>query len=398
MKRMWKSLDDVEVSGQRVLTRLDLNVPMEDGKVSDDTRIRRAHDTVSEILRRGGVPVLMSHLGRPGGVPDKSLSLKQLVPVLERCFGTVVRFCPETVGAMAEEATRACGPGEIFLLENLRFNPGESRNDDSFSAQLAGMGDVYCNDAFSAAHRAHSSVVGVARFLPACAGRQMERELGALDTALGSPDRPVMAIVGGSKISTKLKVLNNLVRRVDHLVIGGAMANTFMHAKGLETGRSLVEQDMSSSAIAVLESATALGCRIELPVDVVVSRELKKDAPAKTVAAAACPADMMILDAGIQSVERIVSSLAKCRTLVWNGPVGAFEIQPFDAATNGIAAAAARNTANGALVSVAGGGDTVSALARSGVVDEFTYVSTAGGAFLEWMEGRTLPGIAALAG
>ena len=396
--RSWKSLDDMNLSGQRVLTRLDLNVPIERGSVADDTRIRKAGDTVSEVVRRGGIPIIMSHLGRPKGRPDGSLSLKRLLPTVERIFGIRGNFCPETVGTIAEAATRACRDGEFCLLENLRFDPGETTNDAGFSSELAKLGEIYCNDAFSASHRAHASIVGVAGLLPACAGRQMARELDALEAALGTPARPVMAIVGGSKVSTKLGVLGNLIKKVDQLVIGGAMANTFLLAEGHETGRSLVESDMVATAREVLEVAASAGCKVILPVDVVVGSELRPGCPARTVANRDCPPDMMILDVGVESVRQVTAGMGDCRTLIWNGPVGAFETPPFDRATTAIAAAAAGRTVSGFLISVAGGGDTVSALKRSGHVEAFTFVSTAGGAFLEWMEGRALPGIAALEG
>ena len=396
--RSWKSLDDMNLAGRRVLTRLDINVPIQHGRVTDDTRIRRAGDTVSEIVRRGGIPIIMSHLGRPKGRPDDSLSLKQLLPTIERTFGIRGHFSPETVGAVAEAAARTCRTGEFCLLENLRFNPGETADDAGFSSELAKLGDLYCNDAFSASHRAHASIVGIAGLLPACAGRQMERELNALEAALGTPRRPVMAIVGGSKVSTKLGVLGNLIRKVDQLVIGGAMANTFLLAEGHETGRSLAERDMVATAREVLEVAASAGCKVILPVDVVVGSELRPDSPASTVANHDCPPNMMILDVGIESVRQVTAGMGDCRTLIWNGPVGAFETPPFDRATTALAAAAAESTVSGRLVSVAGGGDTVSALKRSGHAEAFTFVSTAGGAFLEWMEGRALPGIAALEG
>ena len=394
----WKTIEDVHVAGRRVLTRLDINVPIENGKVSDDTRVRMSGDTVSDITRRGGIPVIMSHMGRPNGRPETNTSLGQLVPVLEQVFGMPVNFCPETVGPIAEAKTKECRNGELCLIENLRFNPGETNNDAGFAAKLARLGEVYCNDAFSVSHRTHASIVGVAELLPAFAGRQLERELHALEAALGSPQRPVIAIVGGSKISTKLAVLENLVTKVDKLVVGGAMANTFLLAKGFKIGRSLVERKMIPAATSVMKAADKRGCHLILPEDIVVSRELKVDAEATTVAADACPDDMIILDAGANSTRRIVDAIAGCRTLIWNGPVGAFEMRPFDMATNAIAGAAATLTEAGSLTSVAGGGDTAFALGRSGTTDAFTFVSTAGGAFLEWMEGRNLPGLEALAG
>ena len=392
----WKTLDDVVMPGQLVLTRLDINVPIENGTVADDTRIRSAVETVLTICRRGAAPVLISHLGRPNGQPADELSLRQLVPTLEENFARPVRFCSQTIGTEARELVGSIGPGDICLLENLRFNPGETGRDPEFASELASMCDVYCNDAFSASHRAHASIVGVAQLLPSCAGRQLERELSALESALGSPSKPVMAIVGGSKISTKLGVLKNLMAKVDYLAIGGAMANTFLHAQGLNVGKSLVEPDLANVARDVMNSAERRGCEILLPVDVVVAPELRPGSDAAACDATDCPPDKMILDAGPKSVQTLLDALAVCRTLVWNGPVGAFEVKPFDRATNEIAIAAARLARTESLVSIAGGGDTVSALRRSGAYEDMTHVSTAGGAFLEWLEGKQLPGIAAL--
>jgi phosphoglycerate kinase len=390
----WKTLDDMELQGRTALVRVDINVPVEDGRVTDPTRIERIVPTVRDILARGGLPVLLAHFARPKGKVVPEMSLSVTVPALEAALGVPVTLVTED----APEAVGRQKPGEVLLLENLRFNPGEEANDPVFAAELAGLGDLYVNDAFSAAHRAHASTEALARLLPACAGRLMEAELKALEAALGSPVRPVVAVVGGAKVSTKLDLLGNLVTRVDHLVIGGGMANTFLHAQGIEVGTSLAERDMAATAREILVKAEAARCTVHLPVDVVVARAFEAHAPHETVAVGACPADAMILDAGPQTVERLTELFGICRTLVWNGPLGAFEIPPFDAATTAAARAAAEATEAGALTSVAGGGDTVAALHHAGVADRFSYVSTAGGAFLEWMEGKTLPGVAALDG
>jgi phosphoglycerate kinase len=392
----WKTLDDMELGGQRVLMRVDLNVPFENGVVTDDTRIRRLVPSVRDVLKAGGKPVLMSHFGRPKGAADPALSLQQLVPALETAFGVPVLFVADCRGPAAEAAVAALPDGQILLLENTRFYEGEPKNDPDLAAEMARLGDVYCNDAFSTAHRAHASTEGVARLLPACAGRLMQAELQALDAALGQPDRPLVAVVGGAKVSTKLDLLGNLTTKVDHLIIGGGMANTFLAAQGKEIGTSLAERDMTDTARAILDSAKASGCRIILPVDVVVAREFAANAPHETVPADACPADAMILDAGPETVALIAATFEQARTLIWNGPMGAFELAPFDAATNAAAKAAADLTRAGKLVSVAGGGDTVAALNQAGVAGDFTYISSAGGAFLEWMEGKTLPGVAVL--
>ncbi|TDL79567.1 phosphoglycerate kinase [Palleronia sediminis] len=389
----WKSLDEMELDGKRVLTRVDLNVPVEDGRVTDTTRIDRIVPTVHDILARGGTPVLLAHFGRPKGKRVEAMSLEQVRPALERALGRDVRFGTDCIGA---DAAAAIVAGEVTLLENTRFHPGEEANDPAFADALAELGDVYCNDAFSAAHRAHGSTEGLARRLPSCAGRLMAEELSALEAALGTPTRPLMAVVGGAKVSTKIDLLSNLVRKVNHLVIGGGMANTFLAAKGIDVGRSLAEHEMTDTARDILQRADEAGCEILLPSDVVVAREFRAGADAATVPADQCPADAMILDTGPDSVARILRAMDGCRTLIWNGPLGAFEIEPFDAATNAAAAHAARLTRAGKLVSVAGGGDTVAALNRAGAADDFTYISSAGGAFLEWMEGKTLPGVAAL--
>ena len=392
----WKSLDDVEMKDKTVLVRVDINVPVEAGRVTDATRIEKIVPTIKDIQARGGKPVLLAHFGRPKGQVVAEMSLKVVLPALEAALGQPVAFAEDCIGAPAKKAVAAMAPGDVLLLENTRFHPGEEKNDPVMAAALAALGQVYVNDAFSAAHRAHASTEGIAHLMPACAGRLMEAELKALNAALGDPERPVVAVVGGAKVSTKLDLLSNLVSRVDHLVIGGGMANTFLVAKGIEVGSSLAERDMADTARAILDKAKEAGCAIELPVDVVVAREFKAGAANETVAATACPADAMILDAGPETVDRIAEVFARCRTLIWNGPLGAFEIEPFDAATNAAARKAAELTRGGRLVSVAGGGDTVAALNKAGVADDFTYISTAGGAFLEWMEGKVLPGVAAL--
>ena len=390
----WKTLDDMDMAGKRVLVRVDINVPLENGVVSDATRIERIAPTVLDILARGGKPMLIAHFGRPKGKVVLDMTLRVCVPVLERALGRKVRFI-ETLEA-AEHLTDEARAADVLLLENIRFHPGEEKNDPAFAARLAALGDVYCNDAFSAAHRAHASTEGLARLLPACAGRLMEAELRALEAALGAPSRPVVAVVGGAKVSTKLELLGNLVAKVDTLVIGGGMANTFLAAQGIDVGKSLCEHEMTDTAAQIMAKARTTGCTILLPEDVVVAREFAAGAAHEVVAADACPADAMILDAGPQAVARIEAAIDAARTLIWNGPLGAFEIEPFDTATNAAALRAAARSRAGDLISVAGGGDTVAALNKSGAADGFTYISTAGGAFLEWMEGKLLPGVAAL--
>ena len=385
----WKTLDDMDLDGKRVLVRVDVNVPIEDGRVTDATRIERVAPTIRDIRAAGGRPILLAHLGRPKGKPNPDLSLRQLVPALKEAFGAPVAF--------AESDALPGGDG-VVILENTRFEPGEERNDEALARRWAALGDVYVNDAFSAAHRAHASTEAMARLLPAAAGRAMEAELRALEAALGSPERPVTAVVGGAKVSTKLDLLRNLVGRVDRLVIGGGMANTFLAASGLPIGTSLAERDMAGTAREIAEAAAEAGCEMLLPRDVVVAHRLETGAPFRIVPAEDCPEDAMILDVGPDSVAHIRQAVDDSRTLVWNGPLGAFEHPPFDAGTTAAARHAAERAKAGALVAVAGGGDTVAALARAEVVDDFTYVSTAGGAFLEWMEGRTLPGVAALGG
>ena len=390
----WKTLDDMDLASKRVLVRVDINVPVENGRVTDATRIERIVPTVRDILAKGGHPMLIAHFGRPKGKVVLDMTLRVCVPVLEQKLGRKVRFI-ETLDA-AENLTEEARAADVLLLENIRFHPGEEANDPEFAARLAKLGDVYCNDAFSAAHRAHASTEGLARLLPSCAGRLMQAELEALEAALGHPARPVMAVVGGAKVSTKLELLGNLVEKVDSLVIGGGMANTFLAAQGIGVGKSLCEHDMTGTASEIMAKAQATGCEIILPIDVVVAREFAEGAENETVPATDCPEDAMILDAGPKSVARIITALEAAKTLIWNGPLGAFEIAPFDMATNAAAKRAAELSAEGALVSVAGGGDTVAALNKAGAADDFTYISTAGGAFLEWMEGKLLPGVAAL--
>jgi len=392
----WKTLDEMEIAGRRVLVRVDINVPVADGTVTDATRIARIKPTIDAILDRGGTPMLLAHFDRPRGKVVPGMSLRVTVPALEQVLGRTLCLIETLEGA--ETLTDEARAADVLLLENIRFHPGEEANDPDFAARLAGLGDVYCNDAFSAAHRAHASTTALAHLLPACAGRLMQAELEALEAALGNPARPAVAVVGGSKVSTKLDLLANLVERVDTLVIGGAMANTFLAALGLDTGRSLCEHDMAGTAREIMMKAGAAGCRLLLPADVVVARDFARGADSEVVGAHACPPDAMILDAGPQAVARITAALDAAKTLIWNGPLGAFEIAPFDAATNAAAGHAARLSRDGRLTSVAGGGDTVAALNRAGAAADFSYISTAGGAFLEWLEGKDLPGVAALKG
>ena len=388
----WKTLDDMDLAGKLVLTRVDLNVPVDGTTVTDTTRIDRIVPTITDILAKGGTPVMLAHFGRPKGQPNPDMSLRIVVPALTQALGRDITFIERPDRASLE----ALPEGAVVLVENTRFSAMEETNDPRMAQFLASLGDVYCNDAFSAAHRAHASTEGVAHLLPACAGRLMEAELRALEAALRAPERPVVAVVGGAKVSTKLDLLGNLVRKVDALVIGGGMANTFLAAKGYGVGKSLAEHDMADTARAIMAKAEEAACEIILPVDVVCATEFAEGADSITVAADACPADRMILDAGPLSVARVAAAFEDAKTLIWNGPLGAFEIAPFDAATNAAAAHAAALTKAGDLISVAGGGDTVAALNKAGAADGFTYVSSAGGAFLEWMEGKTLPGVAAL--
>jgi phosphoglycerate kinase len=392
----FKTIDSENVNGRRVLVRVDLNVPMKAGRVTDATRIERAAPTLVELASKGAKVIVLSHFGRPDGKVVPEMSLKPLVEPLAKAVGRPVGFAADCTGPVAEAAVRALKPGEMLMLENLRFHKEEEKNDKAFVDKLSTLGDVYVNDAFSTAHRAHASTEGLAHRLPALAGRLMQAELEALNKALGNPRRPVAAIVGGAKVSTKLDLLGNLVGKVNKLIIGGGMANTFLQAQGVAVGKSLSEKDLGKTALEILDKAKAAKCQVLLPVDIVVASEFKAGAAAKAVDVKACPDDQMILDVGPQSVALYQKEIADCATLVWNGPLGAFEIPPFDAGTVALAKSAAELTQAGKLLSVAGGGDTVAALAAAGVEEKFSYVSTAGGAFLEWMEGKTLPGVAAL--
>jgi phosphoglycerate kinase len=389
------TLDDVDVRGKRVLLRVDLNVPMVDSKVSDPTRIERMAPTIAEIAGKGGKVILLSHFGRPKGRSEKD-SLRPVVAALARRLECGIAFADDCIGPKAVAAVAAMKDGDILCLENTRFDPGEEKNDPAFVAALAALGDIWVNDAFSAAHRAHASTEGLGHVLPAYAGRSMEAELVALAKALEAPQRPVAAIVGGAKVSTKLDLLGNLVAKVDVLIIGGGMANTFLAALGKAVGTSLCEHSLTATALEILATAKAKHCEVVLPVDAVVAKAFKAGAPSRPVAVGAVGPDDMILDIGPRTVEHVISVLGRVKTLVWNGPFGAFEMEPFDIGTIEVAEAAAELTAAGKLVSVAGGGDTVAALNAAGVTGRFTYVSTAGGAFLEWMEGKALPGVEVL--
>lgn len=393
----FKTLDDIAVAGKRVVLRADLNVPIKNGKVTDETRIVRLTPTIAELAKKGACVIVLSHFGRPGGKPVAEMSLMPLLAPLAKALGGLkVHFAADCVGPAAEGAANVLPAGEILLLENLRFHAEEEANDAGFARQLAALGDIYVNDAFSTAHRAHASTETIARLLPAAAGRLMEAELKALGAALEKPERPLAAVVGGAKVSTKLDLLGNLVAKVDHLVIGGGMANTFLNAQGFPVGKSLCEHDLADTARDVLAKAKARGCMIHLPTDVVVAKEFKAGAENRVVAREKVGADDMIVDIGPYTARQLTHQLEKWKTLVWNGPLGAFELKPFDSATNVVAKAAALLSKEGRLLSVAGGGDTVAALNNAGVAGDFSYVSTAGGAFLEWLEGKTLPGVAAL--
>lgn len=391
----FRTLDDADLAGKRALVRVDLNVPMEDGKVTDSTRIDRVLPTIREIAQKGGKVVLLAHFGRPKGRDPKD-SLKPVAVALAHALGQPVIFVEDCIGDDVAKAVSAAKNGEVLLLENTRFHAGDEKNDPDFVKALAANGDLFVNDAFSAAHRAHASTEGLAHVLPAFAGRSMQAELEALSAGLDNPARPVMAIVGGAKVSTKLDLLGNLVRKVDVLAIGGGMANTFLAARGVNVGKSLCEHDLVATAREIEEKAKAAGCEIILPVDALVAREFKAHPGHRVVTIGDVAADEMILDAGPLSVAEVVLKLDHIKTLVWNGPFGAFELAPFDTATVTVAKAAAQKVKAGTLVAVAGGGDTVAAMNHAGVADDLTYVSTAGGAFLEWMEGKALPGVEAL--
>ena len=395
----FKTLDDLpeELTGSKVLVRVDLNVPMDGAKVTDDTRLRAMLPTVLELSDRGAVVLLLSHFGRPKGEVRPDMSTAQLVLPIHRLTGRSVRFIEDCVGPEAQRAIATMLPGNIGVLENTRFHAGEEKNDPELANGMAALGDFYVDDAFSTSHRAHASTEGITHFLPSFAGRAMEAELKALERALGNPERPVAAVVGGAKVSTKLAVLGHLVGKVDHLIIGGGMANTFLAARGVNVGKSLCENELTGEAESIFERAEQAGCTIHLPYDVVVAKEFAPNPPSLRICNVHEVADdEMILDVGPAAVEALADVLKTCRTLVWNGPLGAFETPPFDAATVALAKTAAALTKEGSLISVAGGGDTVAALNHAGVADDFSFISTAGGAFLEWMEGQTLPGVAAL--
>ena len=393
----FRTLDDLgDIKGKRALVRVDLNVPMADGRVTDETRMRALVPTVLELADKGARVLLLAHFGRPKGAKHSEMSVSMVLDALQEVLGREIMFVPEIAGDVVTQSVGILADGDIALLENTRFWPGEEKNDPELAHAVAANGDFYVNDAFSAAHRAHMSTEGLAHILPAYAGRAMEAELKALQAALGAPEHPVAAVVGGAKVSTKLDVLNNLVKQVDHLIIGGGMANTFLAARGVDVGKSLCEHDLAEQANAIMDAADLAGCTVHLPYDVVTAHEFRANPPTRTVNVHEVAADEMILDVGPAAVEALADVLKNCRTLVWNGPLGAFEIEPFDAATVSLARTAAALTREGSLVSVAGGGDTVAALAHAGVTDDFTFVSTAGGAFLEWMEGKPLPGVDAL--
>ncbi len=393
----FKTLDHLsDIAGKRVLVRVDLNVPVADGKVTDATRIERVAPTILELSGKGAKVILLAHFGRPKGEPVAEMSLSLIVSAVNAVLGKKILFAADCIGPEAEQAVARMANGDILLLENTRFHKGEEKNDPGFTEALAKNGDIFVNDAFSAAHRAHASTEGLAHHLPAYAGRTMQEELEALEKGLGNPARPVVAIVGGAKVSTKIDLLQNLVTKVDALVIGGGMANTFVAAKGISVGKSLCEHDLAETAREIMKAAEAANCAIVLPVDGVVAREFKAGAANEVVDIEAIPADAMMLDVGPKSVTAVNDWISKAATLVWNGPLGAFEIEPFDRATVSAAQHAAAETRAGRLTSVAGGGDTVAALNHAGVADDFSYVSTAGGAFLEWMEGKELPGVSVL--
>lgn len=393
----FRTLDDLgDLTGKRALVRVDLNVPMAEGRVTDLTRMHALAPTVNELSAKGAKVLLLAHFGRPKGQKHSEMSVSMTLDALQEVLGREIMFVPEIYGDVVAQSLSILSNGDVALLENSRFWAGEEKNDPELAKAIAANGDLYVNDAFSAAHRAHVTTEGLAHLLPAYAGRSMEAELKALEAALGAPEHPVAAVVGGAKVSSKLDVLNNLVTKVDHLIIGGGMANTFLAARGVNVGKSLCEHDLADTANAILDAADVAGCTVHLPYDVVVATEFRANPPVRTVNVHEVAADEMILDVGPAAVEALADVLKNCRTLVWNGPMGAFEIEPFDAATVSLARTAAALTKEGSLVSVAGGGDTVAALAHAGVTQDFTFISTAGGAFLEWMEGKVLPGVQAL--
>tara|TARA_B100000902_G_scaffold392534_1_gene445093 strand:+ start:823 stop:2010 length:1188 start_codon:yes stop_codon:yes gene_type:complete len=391
-----KTLNDHDLQNKKILVRVDLNVPLNQAKILDSSRIERLVPTVRKIIKEGGRPILISHFGRPKGKYDKLLSLEQLIPELSRFLDCRVKFSTETTGTEALKKVEGLANGEVLLLENTRFNPQEEANELNFSKSLSELGDIFCNDAFSASHRAHASTVGVANFMPNCIGLLMQQELTALKSVLSKPKRPVVAVVGGAKVSTKIDLLSNLIQKVDHLVIGGGMANTFLHAQGNPVGASLCEKDLKGTALKVLKRAYERGCEVHIPHDVIIASDFKPNAQFTVVEAGKVPEGKLILDIGPSTCDKINQIFNKCETLIWNGPMGAFEIPPFDKGTNITTTFAAKLTNQNRLISVAGGGDTVSALKNAGIVEDFSYVSLAGGAFLEWMEGKKLPGIACL--
>ena len=392
----FRSIDDLEVGGQRVLVRGDLNVPMAQGNVTDVTRLQRLVPTIQDLSERGARVIILSHFGRPKGVRNEAMSMRPVAEALSQLIGKPVAFADDCIGPAAENVINSLASGDVAVLENLRFHAGEQANDPAFARALADLGDLYVNDAFSVAHRAHASTEQLAHLLPNAAGRQMQAELNALTGALETPERPVAAVVGGAKVSSKLTVLGHLLDKVDMLIIGGGMANTFLHAQGIEIGTSLHEPDLADTARDILARAERARCEIVLPVDAVIASELKAGVETQTCAISNVPHTKMILDIGPDSIADLERRLKICRTVVWNGPLGAFEVKPFDVGTNRVACAAADLTTAGKLISVAGGGDTVAALNGAGVTDRFTYVSTAGGAFLEWLEGKALPGVKVL--
>lgn len=393
----FRTIDDLgDLTGKRALVRVDLNVPMAEGRVTDLTRIHALAPTVNDLSAKGAKVLLLAHFGRPKGQKHSEMSVSMTLDALQKVLGREIMFVPEIYGDVVAQSVSILSDGDVALLENSRFWAGEEKNDPELAKAIAANGDIYVNDAFSAAHRAHVTTEGLAHLLPSYAGRSMEAELKALEAALGKPEHPVAAVVGGAKVSTKLDILNNLVAKVDHLIIGGGMANTFLAARGINVGKSLCEHDLADTANAIMDAADAAGCTVHLPYDVVVAKEFRANPPVRTANVHEVAADEMILDVGPAAVEALADVLKTCRTLVWNGPMGAFEIEPFDAATVSLARTAAALTKEGSLVSVAGGGDTVAALAHAGVTQDFTFISTAGGAFLEWMEGKELPGVKAL--
>jgi len=397
----FKTIDDLpaDLTGEVALVRVDLNLPMKDGSATDVTRVEAVKPTILELAGRGAKVLLLAHFGRPGGARSSVLSTSMVIGDVEKVIGEEIMFIPEIAGPVVAQSIGILGPGDIGLLDNTRFWPGEEKNDPELAKAIAAHGTLYVNDAFSAAHRAHATTEGLAHLLPAYAGRSMEAELKALDAALGTPEQPVAAVVGGAKVSTKLAVLENLVGKVQHLIIGGGMANTFLAARGVNVGKSLCEHDLAPTVTAIMDEAERTGCTVHLPYDVVVAKEFAANpASLRVCNVHEVAEDEMILDLGPQAVEALADVLKTCRTLVWSGPLGAFETEPFDAATVALARTAAALTLEGSLISVAGGGDTVAALAHAGASEDFTYISTAGGAFLEWMEGRVLPGVAALEG